>query len=448
MIKNEKEFEKALAKVNEWWGTGKSRRAERYPKKRDIFPKINLEMRSKRIVVLTGPRRVGKSVLLHQLIQNLLESGIDKNNIIYYQMDLPAIFSSTDQPLKDIIEYARSKATGRLYIFLDEIQASKEWYKWVKGYYDQELDIKFILTGSSSLRIQTDANKYLRGRTVELELFPLDFKEFLKFSDMEISKIDRKNSRSIINLEKKLKGPLEEFMLVGGFPEWFELRGEKNSKERWLTHLLSDVPKKAIYEDIAVFFNIRNPKLLDLLLNTLAVNQSRILSYEKINEVVGLDRGTLLSYIEFLKSSYLIFEIPVYGRPMKQAKAMKKYILIDQGLRNSITMSYALREDNKGFMVENIVGRMLVLSYKNVTYWREQSYEVDYVIDGIPVEVKYKNVIDNDDLHGLIRFLEKNKKETGVVITKDRLEDKTIESKRIRFVPFWMFLIDPKAIRG
>jgi predicted AAA+ superfamily ATPase len=259
---------------------------------------------------------------------------------------------------------------------------------------------------------------------------------------MQIPKIKKDISKLAI-IEKQISDALKEYLVVGGFPEWFQIKQEEFAKERWLTHLLSDVPKKAIYEDITVHYKIRNPKTLDLLLNLLAANQSKILSYEKINEVVGLNRATLLDYIEFLKSSYLILEIPVYGTPQKQMKAMKKYLIIDQGLRNSLMKEYSLKENNKGFIVENVVGRILALYYKNVTYWREQNYEVDYVVNDIPIEVKYKNVIEASDLRGLLKFQEKYKKQYGIVVTKDKFEERTIRGKKVKLIPFWMFLIDP-----
>jgi len=445
MIKDEKGFADALLAVNEWWITGKSRKAERYPKKRSIFPNLEKELRSKRVVILTGPRRVGKSVLLHQLIQNLLDSGTSRDNIVYYQLDDPAISLSSDEPIKDILDNALSRSkNNRLYVFFDEVQAQKEWYKWIKSYYDRELDIKFILSGSSSLTIQADANKYLRGRTAEAELLPLDFREFLYFSGIEATKINKNDAVALSIARKQIEGALEEYLLVGGFPEWFEIKNEADSKERWLNHLLADVPKKAIYEDMAVYFNIRNPKVIDLLLNMVAVNQSRIISYEILNEVVGLDRATLLNYMDFLKSSYLILEIPVYGGPKKQMKAMKKYLLIDQGLRNSLMKNYAVKEENRGFIIENMVGLALFSTYKDLSYWREQQNEVDYVAGNAPIEVKYQNTIDEKDLKGLLKFLENKGGKYGVVISKDRLEEKTIQGKKISFIPFWLFLLDPK----
>lgn len=446
MITDERAFVDVLLSVNEWWVTGRSRKAERYRKKRAVFPKLKRELASKRAIVLSGPRRVGKTILLHQLIQDLIDSGVDKESILYYQLDDPSILPYSDEPVKDIIEYGLSRSKGKTYVFLDEVQAQKEWYKWIKAYYDRDLDIKFILSGSSSLTIQADANKYLRGRTTEIELYPLDFREFLFFSDVGIPRIRKRDTAGVLAVQKQLAKLVEEYLLVGGFPEWFEIRRQEDAKERWLTHLLSDVPKKAIYEDIAVYFNIRNPKVVDLLLNIIAINQSKIISYEKMNEAVNLDRATLLSYIEFLKSSYLVLEIPTYGSPKKQMKAMKKFLLIDQGLRNSLMKEYVLREDNKGFIIENVVGTMLALNYRNVTYWKEQAHEVDFVVKGVPVEVKYKNRIENKEFSGLLKFLERHDGGYGIVITKDEMRDKTVEGKRIRFVPFWMFLLGPKLI--
>ncbi|MCI0503527.1 ATP-binding protein [Candidatus Micrarchaeota archaeon] len=445
MIKDENAFAHALLNVNEWWVTGKSRKAGRYPKKRAIFPKLKQELGSKRIVILSGPRRVGKSVLLHQLVQELIDSGVAKESILHYQLDDPTIHSYSDEPLKDMIDYALSRAKGKAYIFFDEIQAYKGWHEWVKTYYDRDLDIKFILSGSSSLKIQTDANRYLRGRTVEMELFPLDFREFLSFDGTQIPEIDKNNALGMRAAQNRLAKAIGDYLLVGGFPEWFEIKNEEAARERWLTHLLADVPKKAIYEDIAVYFNIRNPKVIDLLFSILAINQSKPLSYEKMNEVANLDRATLLNYVEFLKSSYLILDVPVYGSPRKQIKAMKKFLIIDQGLRNAMMKEYVLKEDNQGFIIENLVGTALALNYKNVTYWKEQNYEVDFVVNDIPVEVKYQNVIVEKDYRGLLRFLERYNGGHGVMITKDTCGEKMIDGKRIVFVPFWVFLLEPEV---
>ncbi len=446
MIKDEGAFAKVLSSVNGWWESGVSRIAENYPKKRQVFGRLKDELGSRRALLVCGPRRVGKSVLLHQLIEHLLESGVEPKAITYYSLDDPAIMPHTDEPVKDLIEYGIARAGGKkAYIFFDEVQARKDWHLWVKAYYDRQLEVKFTLSGSSSLRIQADANKYLRGRITEIELMPLGFSEFLFFGGHDAPKIDKHDQASLAFAKRKLEGQIGEYLLVGGFPEWFEVKGGQDSNEKWIAGLLLDIPKKAIYEDVAVYFGIRNPKVLDLLLTVIAANQSRIISYEKLNEALGLDRATLLSYIEFLKSSYLVLEIPVWGSPKKQAKAMKKFLLIDQGLRNAILKQYELRGGEIGFAVENCIGMLLAFGGRKISYWRKQNREVDFVAGDIPVEVKYQNNIDDGDLLGPVAFLEENGLAEGIVITRETFGERKISGKRIRLIPFWIFALEPAA---
>lgn len=120
---------------------------------------------------------------------------------------------------------------------------------------------------------------------------------------------------------------------------------------------------------------------------------------------------------------------------------MKKYLIIDQGLRNALVKDYTLKENNKGFIIENLVGLTLALNFKNITYWKKQNYEVDFIADEIPIEVKYKNMIGKKDFIGLLKFLDSHKKTNGIVITKNKLGFQKIDGKTIRFVPFWLFLL-------
>jgi predicted AAA+ superfamily ATPase len=267
------------------------------------------------------------------------------------------------------------------------------------------------------------------------------------FAGVPAAKIGEDDATSAAVVALKAMEPLvEEYLLVGGFPEWFELRGTPDATRRWLERLVLDVPKKAIYEDIASYFGIRNPKVLDLLLTVIASNQGRILSYEKLNEAVRLNRATLLDYLEFLRSSYLLLEIPLHASPKKQAKAMKKFLLCDQGVRNAILKKTVPDPENAGFLVENVVGATLFRHCSQLTYWRDQSNEVDYVADGFPVEVKYQNSIGEPDAAGILRFLKESGGKNGAIITRHHKGKLSIKGKSISLVPFWEFLLDPQQV--
>ncbi len=449
MIKNAELFRNELEKVNGWWVTGKVREAEQFPYKREKFSQLIKEIESRRISIILGARRVGKSVLLKHIISYLLKS-INPRNIIYLSLDDPSVQTYSDSLIKDSVEYFLDNIAkeGRKYVFLDEVQSFEEWYKWIKAFYDKDLDIKFFLSGSSSLSLQKEANKYLRGRSQEIELFPLSFYEFLKLKGIEIQKPELQNILKMDNFEvkelwHKVKESFNEYLLAGGFPEWFET---KKDPQEWFSRLINDVPKKAIYEDVANLFGIKNTKTLELILAFIAANQSRILAYETINEIVKLDHQTLTNYIEFLKSSYLIVDILKYASLKHQLKAKRKYLIVDQGLRNAILKDYEVSENNIGFIIENLVGISLYIKAKekqeNVFYI--SNGEVDFVVkneETVLVEVKYQNQVSESDTKNMLKFMEKLKVNKGILVTKDALKEEIFGNKKILFIPTWLFLL-------
>lgn len=459
MILNSTEFRHELEKVNNWWLTGKVDEAERYPFKRYLFEEIKDELKTRRIIILLGPRRVGKSVLIKQLIGTLIKKGTASTSLMYYSLDDPTLFTYSDNLIKDLIDYYCENIArdGVRYIFLDEIQSFKEWFKWIKSYYDKFPDIKFILTGSSSLSLQKDANKYLKGRFVEADLYPLDFREFLGLSgvDVEKTEISRKDIGKIDELEveklwHRIRVYYDEYLLAGGFPEWFEMKSMHNAVTRWFSRLTNDIPKRAIYEDMVERYGVKNPKVLELIFTFIAANQSKILSYETINEVARLDRVTLVNYIEFLKVSYLVIEVLKFAKIKEQMKAKKKFLVIDQGLRNAILKDYQVKEDNIGFIIENLIGLKLFFQAKkenkNLCYWKVNG-EIDFVVssstgkDILPVEVKYRNEIRERELKGFFNLVERNECERGIVITKNFYKRQKIRGKQILFVPAWLYLL-------
>ncbi|MDI6731020.1 MAG: ATP-binding protein [Candidatus Margulisbacteria bacterium] len=449
MIANLIEFSRELEKVNEWWLTKAVIEEELYPFKRALFSKLTDALPGRRIMLLLGPRRTGKSVLLKQMIASLLSSGIEPASILYYSLDDPSLAAYSDNLIKDLIDYhAENIVSGKKrYIFLDEVQSFPGWHKWIKTFYDRNPSIKFILSGSASITLQNEANQFLRGRTFELSLFPLDLNEFLALSGQRQSYSSLEDLLKLTPIEistmgKKIMPLFKEYALVGGFPEWFQAK--PFGIEAWFNSLISDVPKKSIYEDIAKLYGIKSPRMLELILTFIISHQSQILAYETINEAVGLDRATLVNYIEFLKSSYLLIDILKFAKIKEQLKAKKKFLAVDQGLRNAILKDYKIQEENIGFIIENMVGiKCSQAAGQGVYYWRNNG-EIDFILKGqavSPLEVKYKNQIKKEDLSSILFFLNKMKLPKGMVITKDLFQKKTIDNKQIIFVPAWLFLL-------
>lgn len=454
MIREDAEFRRELEKINEWWLTSAAKEATLYPLKREKFEILKKELETSRINIIVGPRRVGKSILVKQLIGHLLQDAVNPRNILYYSLDDPSLAVYSDEVLKDLLDYFLENIAveGRKYVFFDEIHLFREWYKWLKSFFDRKKDIKFVVTGSSSLHLQREANIYLRGRTSEIELFPLDFYEFLKFSGINTVKIGfadllKLDEFEIRKIQHKLRNYFNEYLTVGGFPEWFEIKNQPNPKLRWFTTLVEDIPKKAIFEDIATIFEIRNAKVLEQILAFIVAHQSQVLSYETINDVAKLDRSTLINYIEFLKSSLLVAEIPKFAGIKEQMKAKKKYLVIDQGLRNAILKDYEVKEENIGFVLENVIGIHLFLHLKRkekkLFYWKSND-EIDYIVTNkeiTPVEVKYKNKINESDKRSLNNFLKKFKKDKAIMITKALYGQEKTAVGTLHFIPAEVFLL-------
>lgn len=456
MIRNNVEFRRELEKINEWWLTSTVREAGLYPLKRDHFSILKKEIEGPRITIIAGPRRVGKSILIKQAIEDLIQKGNNPRNILYYSMDDPSLSVYSEEVFKDLVDYFSDNIAleGKKYIFLDEIHLFNGWYKWIKAFYDRKKDIKFVITGSSSLHLQKEANFYLRGRTSEIEMFPLNFFEFVKFSGIKTEKIGYQellglDEFEVRKIQSNLRNSFNEYLTVGGFPEWFEIRNHEDAKLRWFTMLIEDIPKKAIFEDITTLFEIRNAKILEQVFAFIVAYQSKIISYETINDVVKLDRATLINYIEFLKSSYLLAEVLKFAGIKEQIKAKKKFLVIDQGLRNAVLKEYEIREENLGFVLENVIGINLFLhckrNDKKLYYWKIND-EIDFVISNkeekaIPVEVKYKNIINDADKKSSNNFLKRFRKEKAFLITKNLYGKEKLSQGILYFIPADILLL-------
>lgn len=450
MIKDEIGLRKELEKYNEFWITERVKESERYPTKRFKFKDIMNEVDLKFITLLVGPRRVGKTVLLKQITQSLINQGVPPKNLFYYSFDSPVISQFCENVIADCFEYWYENIASheKKFFFMDEVHFVKDWYKWVKAIYDRYDDVKIFVSGSSSFSISKDALTYLKGRVLIHELFPLTFKEYLtlagkkpkEYFDINLEKFDPIEVDKVCDHVKK---DFNEYMSVGGIPEWFEVK----DREKWFKMLTTLVAKKALYEDIATLFKIRNIRILENIFSFIVANQSSVIAYETINEVANLKHEILVNYVEYLKSSYLIIEIFKFAKIKEQLKAKKKYLCMDQGLRNATLLEYLVKEENVGLVVENIVGLHLWYYAKSTNaklmYYKTDD-EIDFILQGketTPIEVKYKEVIKSSDIAKLEKVIAKLKIKNGFILTKNLFKIEKIGNKKIFLVPVSFFIL-------
>lgn len=355
---------KTIELLNPWWfGSVVELGIERTVYLSDIE---RILTRRQQILFILGSRRVGKTRILLQYIFKLIKDGVDAKNILFLSLD--------NSNLENLNWYEYISESNFQYVFLDEVHYSPRWAQSLKSIYDiprnvlPESNLKIICSGSSSKLIE-DNKALLTGRSVNLFVTPLDFKEFVNFSE----------SNNQIN----------DYLYYGGYPE-FVLEKEPN----YLNDLMRDVVEK----DIIKSHKIKNSQYLFDICQILAKQVGFRGSSNKIADVLKLDNKTVENYIQYLKEVKIIDVIYQYSDSLnKKLYSPKKYYFNDLGVRNSFSGF-----SNKGSLAENAVFLRLVKIYgiDNVFYLNDaRGNEVDFAIrlkgDGLLlVESKYNNLQD------------------------------------------------------
>lgn len=469
-------IESSLRSINSWWNNEKINEQFLLGRKRNEFQSIIEKMDNKRILSIIGPRRVGKSTLIYQTINYLLEEQkVDSKRILLFSGDDPSLFFDENDKLSnvldvyfnEILEESAAKLKSKVYIFIDEIHFIKNWQNYLKTYFDRKYNIKFIITGSSSIHLFKDANESLLGRIENIYVLPLTFNQFINFymtyiskeEDLQMPKIDLNNiDKSIKELEKiyydeelklKIQKILKKYILVGGYPEYFEVK----DIEVWQKQLTEDIITRGIYKDILTMYNIKSPEILEKLLYYIASNNAQTFAYSGIASTFGIDTVTIMTYLGYLKQAFLINILENYSNNIaKVIRTNKKLSILDNGIQNSLLKQKEIDSDLAGHIVESMVDfdfRLLCEkeNYKQFYYRNSDKEEIDIIIDRnidiIPIEVKYTNQIESSDLKVINKFIEEhhdkgiNQAKFGIIVTKDILK----KENNLYFVPYWLLNI-------
>ena len=398
-------------------------------KKRDI----NIPINSNKIVSLVGVRRSGKTYILYDLI-NELRKKVDNKNIIYINFEDDRLFGLKADELGLLIdayfEMFPQKREEKIYIFLDEIQEIEGWEKFVRRIYDT-LNVQIFITGSSSKMLSVELASSLRGRTITYEIFPLSFKEYLSFKDIDINIYSSKSLSYI-------KNNFEIYLKEGGFPE-IVFEEDEDIKLR----ILRDYVDLIVYRDIIDRYNIKNLSLLKFLIKYSFSNPATLISFTKLyNELKSLgyrlSKDTLFEYFNYLNDAYTLFFIPIFRNSVREEnRNPKKLFIVDNGFNYIFNTSIS---NDYSKLYENLVFLHLRRKYKEIYYFKEKQ-EVDFFVpqDNLLINVSYK--IDdtktfNREVTALKEAMEKLKIDKAYLISD---EEKEIEN--IKVVPIWKFLL-------
>src|SRR3989344_7171384 len=418
MIQKEK-IKKALFDSNPWW----RQKLEINYKDREIYPKLQKYIEAKQIIALTGLRRVGKTTIMLKIVKEKIDSGFAPENIIYFSFD-----NFRDLDLSELLEayseeYEKNIENSKYLFLFDEIQKINNWEEQVKRLYDLNTNFKIIISGSESLFIRKKSKESLAGRMFEFKVNLLSFKEFLSFKDAKSSPLSL--------YEKEIYRLFEEFMFSGGFPELVDIKDESFIKN----YIKETVVDKILFRDIPLMFPIRDISILESIFKVISSNPGQIIEINKLAGEVGISRRVVSLYLNYLENSFLIKKLFNFSRNQrKTAKKLKKYYPAIPALG----FMYG-GEDIKPKIFENV----LVLETKADFFWRDAyKNEVDIIVlnNGkiIPIEVKYGEI---KDINGLLKFMDFFKINKGFVISKNKEENKKINSKEVSIIPVLKWLL-------
>lgn len=354
---------------------------------RSIFPQLKNALGDRRIVVVTGMRRVGKTTTLRWLLEQ--ESSANKIFLDLERLDQRAVFQESNYDL--VLDYLRNRGldlTQPLTVALDEIQYAPNLPSVVKYLYDHYDKIKFLLTGSSSFYLKNYFSESMAGRKVVFEMFPLSFGEYLDFRDVPYRKRAAWEEMRFDAFEfERLKNHYDEYVKFGGLPDVvLEPRPEVKRE------ILNDVFSSYINMDVRAMADFQKIGELQQLLRLLALRIGNKLDISKLSQVVGISRPTLNEYLEFLEKTYVIYRLPAYAGADKAAALGKKLYFRDNGIAS------ILAQPGEGALFENAVFNQLAERGSLAYISSGSQYELVFVLtqpDEPPVglEVKYHPVL-------------------------------------------------------
>ena len=367
----------------------------------------------RRFAILSGARRVGKTTIMYQMMDALVDEGMNPKNILYVSFDNP-IMKLVDMETVLSTYESMYPIDGIRYIFLDEIQYMEQWELWLKVIYDRRKNIRLMATGSASPALEKGAADSGTGRWNVLKIPTMSFYEYCRLLQLEqpelpdnlkLTKIVEMTEAQLDDLMDRftfLEGHFNRYLMIGGFPE-LVLSDDDVYAQRMLRE---DVVDKVIKRDVLTLFNIRSPLLMEKLFLYLCMNSTEIFSVTTAaKELENTSVNTIDSYIEALEMSNLIYLAgPVDVGSKGALKGKPKIFVADAAIRNAVLMIDDVLSDEKeiGIMVETAVYKHIVSFYQGTTarlgYFRkakDNQKEVDVVVElpygKILCEVKYRN---------------------------------------------------------
>ncbi len=449
-----------LRQDNPWWSTGKIDEDYSLMQRRlyfDLFYPLVEDLSIKRAVILMGPRRVGKTVMIFHTIEELLKKGVSPHQVAYISVENPFY---NKMPLEQLFKDCM-KATGQVspkswYVFFDEIQYLKDWEVHLKSLVDSYPHTRFVASGSAAAALKLKSNESGAGRFTDFMLPPLTFNEYihlLKLQHLIIPSQTEWAGNAIHFFSSTNIALLNEHFLkyinYGGYPEIIFSEKLQANPSRFIK---SDIIDKVLLRDLPSLYGIQDVQELNSLFTSIAYNSGQEFSLESLSQASGgVEKNTIKRYIQYLEAAYLIkiiHRVDHNAKKFSRANYFKIY-LTNTSLRSALFAPLQATDKLMGAMVETaIYAQWLQREWFQPWYarWTQGRFqgEVDMVElspqNFKPVwalEIKWSNrAFENPgELKSLLTFCENNKLKSALVTTLDKEGSKEMPELKIHFLP-------------
>jgi predicted AAA+ superfamily ATPase len=373
------DIQKRIERDNPWWRNSTKSIPELSSPRRVYFAPLRalaLDFSIKRATVLLGPRRVGKTFMIKQLVGEAIASGIEPKSILYVSIDTP-IYSGI--VLQHFIDFMPSQPDGgRRVVIFDEIQYLKDWEIHLKDLVDNYGDIKFIASGSAAAALRLKSQESGAGRFSDFMLPPLTFYEFLNFIGEDKQLIDETDIITGTQVRKQytikdldaLNARFIDYLNYGGYPEAVLNQSIRENPEQFIRN---DIIDKVLLKDLPSLYGIQEIQDLNKLFSFLAYNAGNEASLENISQESGISKPTIKRYIEYLESAFLIIKLSNVDdncATMKRERNFKVY-LNNPSMRAAL---FAPVEANESERIGHLTESAIFSQWQHSPYFRQLRY--------------------------------------------------------------------------
>ncbi len=428
------DMQKSLRQDNPWWVAGhrygagiRLQRAQFSP-----FAALTCNWNLKRSVIVMGPRRVGKTVMLYQLIERMIRKGFDGKRILYLSVDTPLY---SDMPLQGILELFEAETghdpDARRVVIFDEIQHFREWEIHLKVLTDRYPNTRFVASGSAAAALKLKSHESGAGRFTEFLLPPLTFAEFLALRGHEETLIHCNMASDPVQFStpdiQRLNGEFIDYLNFGGYPEAVVNVDIQSNVHRFLGR---DIIDKVLLRDLPSLYGIQDVQELNRLFARLAYHTGCEISLEGLAQSSGLAKNTIMKYLEYLEAAFLIARVrrvDETGKPFRRMRNFKVY-LTNPAMRSALFAPIEDGDEALGALAETAAfsqwfgsDRVDTIHYAR---WKQgrTHHEVDFVrVDPLNLQPRSATEIKWSDHHsagkagglqGLVHFARHNRSHT------------------------------------